>query len=1138
VTRVGPARDIEELERASDRFAAQVVSQLKWVTARAVKNLGGRVVVAQGGPDELPPFVSPQDIDGITTDWARVVDGQLLAELGDEYFASAGAQMGAVAQTVGRTMPIVDELLSADRYLANVRNRLVGIGDELWGHARDGLQEGMRLGESIPELASRVSEAANVTAPRAEVIARTEVISASNGGSIDAMRLSGLVTHKTWIAAMDARTRESHADADGQEVGLDEPFDVAGWSLDFPGDPIGPPEEVINCRCTMGYEVVSSEDEVEQTQSELGDDIVIAAAGDHEGGCMIALVPAVDDADRLTIDDGEPTEELHVTLAYLGKKADLTDKAIEHAYLVGERAAAEAEGIVEGVVAGFGTLGSEDPPATVLFMNSAEMDHIHTQVQLELRHDDLDKVYAEQHRPWIAHLTLGYGNDLAEADLRGEAVRFDRVRVAIGDDVTDFKLDDATVDSEQPKHEVKDDTMTTTVVDPATVTGGKPSEGTPADKRLKRNKNKADADPIAVLQGEECPPGHHPTPDGDECVPDEETSTSVPFSGVAVVEGQWTGDGRQFAPGALDWPDLSEVNVALQWQKETTHGGITDLVVNVGRVTDLTREGDKIAVRGYIDAASEDGAEVVRRMSLDPPTLGGVSIVADDPDQAEVEIVYREGCEDLEEKTPDEIDDVPIEELERCFMPIGVIFHSGRVRALTMVDTPAFVEASIRLDREDAVVASTTALGAVGTHETATSDGPWDAGAEQGKLDSPMSVDRARSMYAWVDDDAVEDGEITKSGCKFPHHEVGDGGSPGAANLTACSAVIGSLHGGRGSSPNIPSGDRRGVYDHVAKHIRDAGLEPPPFSVVDELEPLIAASHVIQIPDVPPREWFDEPERLPQIGALNVTDDGRVYGLLAPRNVPHRSFPNQRVTVPRGNVDYSKWMNRPTIVEGGERVATGVITMECGHAQAVPWVTAPMANDHYENSCSIVATVRIGENRMGVWVAGALLPDVTPAQVARMLACQLSGDWRPHREKPGMRELTAALLVPVPGFPRATGPTVQLDHGQLVASAVPVRWVHNSDVFVPEITAADTATADISDVGTDGEVTDPPADEPDDTTTHVHESDDTNAQKPETASVNMSGDELPGWEEVQRRLDTRRKLAALDASMFGGTDGV
>lgn len=206
------------------------------------------------------------------------------------------------------------------------------------------------------------------------------------------------------------------------------------------------------------------------------------------------------------------------------------------------------------------------------------------------------------------------------------------------------------------------------------------------------------------------------------------------------------------------------------------------------------------------------------------------------------------------------------------------------------------------------------------------------------------------------------------------------------------------------------------------------------------LDALTAATSVIEIADLPPREWFDEPTDVAPLGALTVTNEGRIYGFIAPAGVRHRSFARKSQYVPLQNVDYQRFMGGETIVADGSRVATGAITMDCGHATTAVRLSGAQAQEHYDNSCSIVATARVGESEHGVWVAGALLPDVSAGQVRRIMACRLSGDWRSHLDRPGWREFVAALLVPVPGFPMArTAPSVQVNDGQLVAASVPVR---------------------------------------------------------------------------------------------------
>jgi uncharacterized protein with gpF-like domain len=101
----------------------------------------------------------------------------------------------------------------------------------------------------------------DVSVSRAKTIARTETHSAVQETSAETMKLEaeavGLEgeTQKVWTAGMDMRVRESHAEADGQAVDLDGAFIVGGVRLRFPGDPLGPAEEVINCRCILTYDV-------------------------------------------------------------------------------------------------------------------------------------------------------------------------------------------------------------------------------------------------------------------------------------------------------------------------------------------------------------------------------------------------------------------------------------------------------------------------------------------------------------------------------------------------------------------------------------------------------------------------------------------------------------------------------------------------------------------------------------------------------------------------------------------------------------------------------------------------------------------------------------------------------------------
>ena len=65
-----------------------------------------------------------------------------------------------------------------------------------------------------------------------------------------------------------------------------------------------------------------------------------------------------------------------------------------------------------------------------------------------------------------------------------------------------------------------------------------------------------------------------------------------------------------------------------------------------------------------------------------------------------------------------------------------------------------------------------------------------------------------------------------KGSYKFIHHEVGPQGEVGPANVKACTSGIGILNGARGGA-DIPSGHRKGIYNHLARNLRDAGEDPP-----------------------------------------------------------------------------------------------------------------------------------------------------------------------------------------------------------------------------------------------------------------------------------------------------------------------
>lgn len=1011
-------QSVEELEAAAEEYAALVAAGLALIAAEVARQ------VASGTLSSL----SEAAVDLITTLWNAYVEETLLPAL-TLSMVDAGDEVGRSLTSVLGDLPFLSEPLDTQQYLSQAQNRLVGIGNALWFNARAAIAQGLAEGEEIPKIAARVRDAAGVTEPRARTIARTESHGARNTVNAAAVRRvasafgNGNAFSRRWQAAEDERTRPTHVIADGRTVALNEPFIVGGASLDFPGDPAGPPGEVINC--VVGSSVICAKD-------------VTRAYRYQHSGCAVTIT--TDSGAILTVSSNHPVltefgwipaEEIkqghHVIRSSVvgklpGSKPDVQTDVTTAAQIFdalavtgethrmrgssvnfhGDAVTSDVDVVSTDRPLSFGVDAAKTQQFDEFGFSCADAPALsgspefHLSVRSPLTPDgivgfaDLSSALLGAHSTPLQGLSLGLSarldTELGESAVHHGSTDVEALRNSV-DGLTGFVSLDEVVNVEVgpfsghlysfetssgiyfanaiTSHNCRCTTITIIDVDalnrsasPDTITLNAAAyqiEETDMPWSIVEGDERCDAGEFAVVKDEDLElEGCHATreeaeaqiaalnaseaeDDADAAALPTSMRNTVPWSGVLVVEGTPTGDGRQFAAGSLTWPALGEtasLEIPLGWMYERAHGGMaTDKVVNVGRIDTITRSGNELLGTGVLNLDTEWGRRAAEQMGTrdDPGFLAGVSIDADDPNDPRglnVEYVFPDSCE-LEEADDagtllddnDGPEDAVAAEMA-CMIPEMEIYHSGRIRAATLVDIPAYVEARLYLDRP------------------------------------------------------------------------------------------------------VPEGT------------------PVEADVVSM--PLVASSFTMEIPDLPPAEWFDEPVDEPEIGAITVTDEGRFFGYLAPKNVAHRGIRDKRVTVPMGNVDYGVWMNRVTIADDGRggftRVATGPITMDCGHASASPRVVGAARREHYDNSCSIVATVRVGENARGVWIAGAVLPDVTPDQIRRMMACQLSGDWGPHREKPGKRELAGALLVPVPGFPKRSSGFMSMKAGQLDRVTVPLRF--------------------------------------------------------------------------------------------------
>lgn len=245
----GVAAAREALVPLTDTLADRFARALRDLAASCAADLEGGVTAAAAGPWQAwdPDMLWTQLRSRHSDAWLLRHSGHVMrveVEAMRRTYDGMGAALGV---SFSLTNPVIDGQVRA---LAN-RSTLP---DSSWEVVRESLQRSHDAGEGIPQAARRLrTDAGGIAPARSRTIARTELVGIANRGSITAARLVGIGGYKTWLATGDARTRDAHALANGQTVRLDDTFAVMGEALDYPGDPVGSPANIINCRCTVTY---------------------------------------------------------------------------------------------------------------------------------------------------------------------------------------------------------------------------------------------------------------------------------------------------------------------------------------------------------------------------------------------------------------------------------------------------------------------------------------------------------------------------------------------------------------------------------------------------------------------------------------------------------------------------------------------------------------------------------------------------------------------------------------------------------------------------------------------------------------------------------------------------------------------
>ena len=385
-----------------------------------------------------------------------------------------------------------------------------------------------------------------------------------------------------WVTMGDGKVRDSHQEANGQNVPTGGEFEVDGEKLLYPGQPVGDPSVWLNCRCLARPTMLDSE---------MAAKTLTASAAEPFTTATIMAIPT--DSDPVTAVSSEP-DGAHCTLLFLGETAALDKNLLVSAI----------QSFIEGgnvtpitdAVNGRATLGKDE--ADVALLDAANLIHIRNGL---LEQNTIADAYlsVEQFPTWIPHVTLGYPAAPAVGEFKEPQITFDRIALWFGEDRTAvFQLGEA-----MPEKEIihpEDGGFTQEMADAvfASTPEKEPAEAAPATEA-----------PAAPADTEAGP-------------------TLRPWHGVLAPEGAPSGDKRGFAARMLTMRDLP-LPLKVQFVDDEGHKGS----VVVGRIDEVYRDGGLIKASGVWD----NSPDADRAFDLiDKRMLRGVSV---DLDAVEGEMV-------------------------------------------------------------------------------------------------------------------------------------------------------------------------------------------------------------------------------------------------------------------------------------------------------------------------------------------------------------------------------------------------------------------------------------------------------------------------------------------------------------------
>lgn len=596
--------------------------------------------------------------------------------------------------------------------------------------------------------------------------------------------------------------------------------------------------------------------------------------------------------------------------------------------------------------------------------------------------------------------------------------------------------------------------------------------------------------------------------EGEDLVDD--VIEEIPVHGVATIEGKPTGDHRMFA---LDSLTNRELPLPMRYEFVGTHGGDTSMVAPVGRIDELWRQDvggyNEYRFRGVIITTKEYANQALEGIA--DGSLTGVSVEVDDvvldpeneeskvalieaalakgevpdPRAAQLDVfsearvagftivpipAYQEGYIAIGEAFEDELSEEDREALAACGCMEGEEFRDfpADERKKAADKGHALPDGSFPIENVDDLKNAIQAIGrakdpdAAKAHikkrarelgQEALIPEDWESRVEvearlaAGILNSSMIANHPANFAPGTKDGPgwITHPRATARIRRYWTHGKGAAkikwGAPGDFNRCRrqlakyvqrpdwLAGLCANMHKealGIWPSQHAPGG----------RHALMASGEAP--------APLFLMASGSR--GWAPAAFFENPNLKGPTPLQVDLETGQVYGHLATWGVCHIGIPGVCTTAPHSNSNYAQFRTG-TFHADGKKIPVGQITLATGHAPIK--ATARAAAAHYDNTGSVVADIAAGEDSYGIWVAGALRPNVDEDTARILAAARLSGDWR---EINGSLELVGALAVNVPGFP--------IPHTALAASADGQTALVAAGIVQPETVVAAAFSAE------------------------------------------------------------------------------